>query len=125
MAEQSGAFSVALGALDTTGGVINQENDSGHDRYITRLVLHVTTKATAACTLDIGIDDAGDTVVDNLIDGLDVNTAAGSFDNIKNAGSNGLAGRVWPAGQFLTGSMKTGAAAGLVGTAYVEWINLV
>ena len=125
MAEQSGALKIALGALDTTGGIFNEENTDAHARYITRLVLHVTTKATAACTLDVGIDDDGATVVDNLIDGLDVNTAAGSFDNIKNPGSNGLAGRVWPAGQFLTGSMKTGAAAGLVGSAYVNYINLV
>lgn len=124
MPEGKGAYRCALSALDTAGGVLSLANPEGADIVVTRLVLNVTTKATAACTVDAGIAANGTTSSDNLIDGLDVGTAAGVFDNVDNGGTNGKAHQKWGSTEYLTASMSTGAAAGLVGYAYVEYIRL-
>lgn len=125
MAEQKGRYGpVALGALDTGGGVLSLLNPEGVDLIIPSggLLLDITTKSTAACTLDGGVGSGATTVYDTLIDGLDANAAAGTFDNIADKGTNG--GPVkWPAGEYLTVSMKTGAAAGLVGNAYIGYVR--
>lgn len=123
MSEQKGAYRVALAALDTVGGVVKVKNPVGVDVIIPSggLLLNVTTPATAACTVDAGIDDGGDVSADNLIDGLDVNAAAGQFDNAANPGTNGGPTK-WAAGEYLVISKASGAAAGLAGYAYVRWI---
>jgi len=110
----------ALAALDTGGGVASIANPYGVDVYITRLILDVTTAATAACTLDAGVAAAATTVADDLIDGVDVNTAVILTDNLVGGGTNGKGVVRWGAAEFLTVSMKTGAAAGLVGFLYFE-----
>lgn len=124
MSAQSGAYKKALAAVTGGGGVLSLANPEGVDLYVTRLILNITTPATAAATIDAGIAANGTTTDDDLIDGLDVNAAAGVFDNIKNGGTNGKAGQKWGAAQFLTISEKTGAIAGLVGSAYIEYIRL-
>lgn len=124
MSEQKGAYRYALAALDTGGGVLSLANPEGADVIVTRLVLDVTTKSTAACTLDGGIAAAATTVADDLIDGLDVNAATGVFDNIDDQGTNGQSVVKWGSDEFLTISKKTGAAAGLAGYAYVEYIRV-
>lgn len=121
---QNGAFKIALAALDAAGGVVSQANPEGVDIYITRLVIEVEEASDAAATLDAGVAADGTTLSDILIDGLDVNAAAGVFDNIKNGGTNGKAGQKWGASQYLTISKATGAAAGLVGYAYVQYFYL-
>jgi hypothetical protein len=115
---------VALAALDTGGGVFAWQNsEEGASIIITRIILDVTTVATAACTLDIGTTaTSAATVSDNLIDGLDVNAATGVFDNLGNAGTNGKTRQKLASGKWVTGRMKTGAAAGLVGSAYIEYL---
>ncbi len=113
---------VALTALETGGGVLSLLNPEGQTLIVTRLMIRVTTVATAACTLDAGIAAAATTLSDNLIDGLDVNAAVGVFDNIEDKGSNGKSRQLWTSTQYLTISMKTGAAAGLVGYAYIEYM---
>ena len=117
----NGAYKATLAALDTGGGVLSLANPEGVAVIVTSLVLDITTVATAACTLDAGIAAAATTVSDTLIDGVDVNAAIGTFDDQKNAGTNGSGSQKWAANQFLTVSMKTGAAAGLVGSAYVRY----
>jgi hypothetical protein len=108
-----------LAAADTGGGVFAW--NPGVACIVTRVVLHVTTESDAACTLDIGIAANGTTLNDTLIDGVDVGTAAGIFDNIEDAGTNGLARLAVTATQYLTASKASGAAAGLVGYAYVHY----
>ncbi len=121
MSAQNGALKVALGHADTAGGILALANPEGVDLIVTKLVLNVTTVATAACTVDAGIAANGTTSADNLIDGQDVNTAAGAFAE---AGTNGKRAKLWKSTEYLTASMKTGAAAGLVGYAYIEYIRV-
>ncbi len=123
MAEQNGALKVALGALDAGGGVLSLANPEGAELIITRLIVDVTTKSAAACTVDAGVAANGTTSNDTLIDGLDVGTAAILADNVENQGTNGLAVKKWGASQYLTISKATGAAAGLVGSAYIEYVR--
>ena len=121
---RSGVLYGDLAALDTGGGVIGIANPEEADLIITRFVLDITTKTTDACTLDGGPAAAITTLSDTVIDGLDVNAAAGVFDNIKNQAGSGLESERWESDEFFTLSMKTGAAAGLVGTYYIEYIRV-
>lgn len=114
---------VALAALDTAGGVLSVANPAGVDIIVTKVVLDVTTKSTGACTLDVGIAADGATSNDTLLDGVDVGTAAGLFDNVTNKGTNGKPQVKWGASQFLTASKATGSAAGLVGNAYIHYMR--
>lgn len=124
MGEQKGSYRAALAALDTVGGVLKLLNPEGVDLIIPSggLLLDVTTAATAACTVDAGIDSDGTTSADNLIDGLDVNAAAGQFDNIADKGTDGGPYK-WGATEYLVISKATGAAAGLAGYAYIQWVR--
>lgn len=124
MAIQVGRYKGTLAALDTGGGVFSVLNPEGVDLIVTRVVLDITTKATAACTLDAGPAAAATTLSDTLIDGLDVNSAAGVFDNIKNQAGNGLESERWESDEYFTISVKTGAGAGLVGSVYIEYFRV-
>jgi len=113
---------IPLAALDTGGGVLSWQNDEGGSIVITRVVLDVTTKATGACTVDVGTTaSSATTSSDNLIDGLDVGTATGLFSNLKNPGTNGKADQKLASGKWVTASMASGAAAGTVGYAYIHY----
>jgi len=122
MSAQSGAYKVALGHADTAGGILSLANPEGAAIIVTKLVLNVTTIATAACTVDAGIGAGATTKYDNLIDGQDVHSATGAFGSP--SGTNGLPAKLWPSDQYLTISMATGAAAGLAGYAYIEYIRV-
>ncbi|RLD07706.1 MAG: hypothetical protein DRI32_00445 [Chloroflexi bacterium] len=124
MSEQVGAYKVALADLDAGGGVLSLLNPEGADLIITKIVLDVTTPSTGACTVDAGVGAAATTVYDNLIDGLDVNAAVGVFDNIDDQGTNGQSVLRWESGKYLTISTKTGAAADLVGNAYIGYMRV-
>ena len=121
MSELKGCYRVALAALDTGGGVVGVANPEEADIIVTKVVIQTTTIATAACTLDAGIVAAITTVGANLIDGLDVNSAIGVFDNIDDQGTDGKASQKWDSDEYFTISKKTGAAAGLVGYVYIEY----
>lgn len=108
----------ALAAVDTGGGVLSIENDTLIDRLITVASVRVTTAATEACTVDMGVAAADTGSDDSLLDGQDVNAAAGIFT------APCITKVVWPAGEFLTISKATGATAGLVGQAIVEYVEL-
>ena len=113
---------VALAALDTGGGVLSWLNPEATGIIITKLIVDVTTKSTGACSVDAGTTTVSAiTAADNLIDGLDVGTTAGTFDTIDQAGANGKARAKLAAGGWLTISKDSGAAAGLVGFAYVSY----
>lgn len=115
---------VALGVADTPGGVLAWANPESGAIAVTRVLLDVTTKSTGACTLDVGVAANGTTSADNLIDGVDVAAAAGLFGNLGNAGTNGKTSQRMAAGTFLTASKASGAAAGIIGSAYVTYVVL-
>ena len=114
---------VALAAADAAAGVLSWQNPESSAIVITRMVLDVTTAATAACTLDVGTDGDGTGSSDVLLDGLDVNAAAGVFDNIADKGTNGKERQRLDAKggttDYVTASKASGATAGLVGNAYI------
>jgi hypothetical protein len=123
MSEQNGAYKVAIaGDGDTAGDVLSLANPEGADLIITRLVIQVTTASTGACTVDAGVAADGTTSADNLIDGLSM-AATGVFDNIEDQGTNGKSAKLWGASQYLTISRASGASAGLVGDAYIQYIR--
>ena len=116
---------VALAAVDTAGGVFAWQNPEAGSIVISRVEVNVTTVATGACTLDIGTTATNATTSsDTLIDGLDVNAATGVFDNITDKGTNGKSRQLLAAGKWVTASKASGAAAGLVGFAYVFYHTL-
>ena len=107
---------------DTGGAVLSWQNNTGGDIIITRFALDVTTKSTGASTIDAGTTATNATTSsDNLVDGLDTGAAAGYFDNVVNAGTNGKGGQRLASGKWLTVSRASGAVAGLAGYAYVHF----
>lgn len=111
---------VSLNAVDTAGGVFSFQ--PGVACIVERLVLDVTTQSTGACTVDAGISANATTLNDTLIDGVSV-AASGLKDNIEDKGTNGKARQRCSATQFVTGSVASGASAGLVGSAYIHYIE--
>lgn len=111
-----------VGGTDTAGGVLAVANPVGATVTITEVILVVTTKATDACTVDIGPAANATTLNDTLIDGLDVNAAAGNFDNISDAGGSGGRDVSWAASEYVTISTASGASAGLVGKLIINFI---
>jgi hypothetical protein len=112
---------VALGHADTAGGVVAWANPEGAAILVSRMVIDVNTKATGACTVDAGVAANVTTSNDGLLDGLDVGTAAGAFDNITDKGTNGKSRQKVTPSQFVTISVASGASAGLVGFAYIYY----
>jgi hypothetical protein len=108
-----------------TGGVIAWQNPEGATIIILRVLLHLTTVATAACTLDIGVTAVGATTSsDTLLDGIDVNSAVGLFDSMNAAldgGANALAQSL-ASGKWITIDEKTGDATGLVANLIIQYI---
>lgn len=116
---------VALAASDAGGGVFAWQNPEAGSILVTRVVVDVTTKTTGACTIDVGTTaTSASTPSDTLLDGLDVGTAAGVFDNLlaADAGTHGKTAQKLAAGKWVTASKASGAAAGLVGSAYIHYV---
>jgi len=115
---------IALSAVNTAGGVFAWQNDEGASIIVTGLYLNVTTKTTGACSLDCGTTaTSATTLSDNLINAVDVNSAAGVFDNITDKGTNGKSRQLLASGKWVTGSVVSGgASAGIVGFAYIRYI---
>lgn len=114
---------VPLTAVDTAGGVFAWQVPA--NCVVLRCILDVTHIATAACVLDIGYQGGATfdaTIVDTLIDGQDVNVATGLFDNLANAGTNGLAMLKAAVGKWVTGSVVSGASAGIVGSVGIFYV---
>ena len=119
---------VALAAADTAGGILSWQNPESSAVVVVRIAVDLTTKATAACTADFGTAADGTTSSDNLLDGVDLNAATGVFDNVDDHGTNGKSRQRLDAKggttDFITGSKATGAAAGLVGNAYIFYYEV-
>lgn len=113
-----------LAALDTAGGILSVANPFSKQVIVERLILNVTTFTAGACTADFGVGATGATSNDSLIDGINLATAAQIADNISTIGTNGKSRQLWGSSQFITGSMATGAAAGLAGFAYIGVLDL-
>ena len=119
---------VALAAADTAGGILAWQNPETTAILVLRILIDVTTAATAACTADFGAAANATTSADNLLDGLDVNTATSLFDNVSDGGTSGKARQRLDAKggatDYVTGSKATGAAAGLAGSAYIFYVQV-
>ena len=106
-----------LAAVDTAGGVFSWVNPETSDILVEYVAVKTTHVATSACTVDCGTTAASATTLsDNLIDGKDVNAAIGTFTNMESAGTNGKAGQRLATAKWVTGSVASGASAGIVGT---------
>jgi hypothetical protein len=112
---------VALAAVDTAGGVFAWANPAGAAILVHSVHLDVTTFTTGACTIDVGVAANATTLNDTLIDGASLATAAKTLNSATNAGTNGSMSRKVTSTQFVTGSVASGASAGLVGNAYIVW----
>lgn len=113
---------IPLVASDAAGGVFAWQNHHSEAVIVTRIVIDLTTKASGAGTLDVGMTaTSAATSADNLIDGLDVNAATGVFDNVENQGTNGTGAQKVASGKWVTASKATGNMAGIVGSAYLHY----
>lgn len=122
--DQTGMWRFDFTEGDGSGVIASCANPEGADVYIKRALCVVTTVATAAATLDIGIGTSISDDDDTLFDGLDVNSAAGVFDNLIAHGTNGLAGKIWLAENFLTIKEASGDVTGLVGYMLIEYTRI-
>lgn len=124
MSEQVGAYKAAITAVTgtTAGGALRIANPEGVDLIVTRVILDITTPATGAATMDVGIAANGTTSSDTLFDGVDVGTASAIFDNIDDQGTNGQSVLRWGSTQYLTGTASA-TLAGLVGNVYIQYIR--
>ncbi len=111
---------VALNAVNTAGGVFAFQ--PGVACLVERVILDVQMQSSGACTVDAGVAANATTLSDTLIDGVSV-AAAGPKDNIEDKGTNGKARQVCSASQWITGSVASGASAGLVGFAYLHYVE--
>jgi hypothetical protein len=125
MAAGKGAYSGSLTAATTTtgGDALNLANPEGEDLIITRFIINVTTPATGAANVDAGVAAAGASN-DELLDGVDVGSAAILKDNIEEAVDGNVAAAVveWPSDEYLTVT-PSASLAGLVGSYYIEYIR--
>lgn len=113
-----------LAASDAAAGVFSVANTYGTDLAVLRVVLLVSTHSTGACTVDVGQGSGSGSSYDNLIDDLDVGSAAGVFDNLGDPGTNGHTIQILRSGEYLNASRASGAAAGLVGTYAVLLVDI-
>jgi hypothetical protein len=101
--------------VDTAGGLLAWANPEGQTILITEVYLNVTTIASAACTVSVGVAANGTTLNAGLITGQDVRTAVGCFTGAGKA-------QQCTSSQFVTVSTASGASAGLVGNLYIGYI---
>jgi len=125
MAQGKGCLYGSLTAATTTtgGDALNLANPEGADLIITRFIINITTEATGAATVDAGVAATG-TSNDELLDGVDVGSAAILKDNIEECVDGTVAAAVveWGSDEYLTVT-PSATLAGLVGTYYVEYIH--
>jgi hypothetical protein len=118
----NGALKVPLVAAgDTTAGaVMAVQNEDDRDRIVTNLIIDVITPSDGVATIDAGM--SGETLANgnHLIDGLDVNAAAGVFSNHSDPGSQGASQYKWSAGLYIT-ITASADLAGFEGNAYLQW----
>jgi|GEM_PF-1377901 len=108
-----------------SGGVVAWQNPEASSILVLRATLNLTTVATGACTLDVGLTaGSATTTSDTLLDGVDANAAIGVFDSMDAAldtGANAHA-QLLAAGKWITIDEKTGDATGLVANLYIQYV---
>lgn len=108
-----------------TGGVVAWQNPEASSILVQRAVLNLTTVASGACTLDIGVTaTSATTSSDTLLDGVDANAAIGVFDSMDaslDTGANAHA-QLLASGKWVTIDEKTGDATGLVAKLYIQYV---
>ena len=123
---QAGRYKKAIAAITATtfagGEILGLANPEGEDLIITRFIFDVTTEATGGADADAGIAADATTSADDLLDGVDVGSAAALFDNIKDQAGNGEEAVAWDSDEYLT-ITPSASAAGLVGNVYIEYIR--
>lgn len=91
---------------------------------ITRCALLVSTVATGACKIDVGVTAvSATTAADNLIDGLDANAAVAAFTAGGGDGTNDRHVQSLATGKWVTVKEISGDATGGVYVLYVEYVN--
>lgn len=123
-----GCIKIALTAVTgtTAGGGGTIANPEGEDVMITRAWLDVTTPATGAANVDVGVGATAATSSDNLIDGQSVGgggTTDIRLDNIMDHGTNGKPIMRWGSTEYVTVTASA-SLAGLVGNLYVEYRHI-
>lgn len=119
--------SVQVPLADTgaaAGDLAAVENPTGTACVIVEAFVNLTTVATVAATVDVGVAADAATLSDTLLDGIDVNSATGVFTVGVNGGTNGKQGRPWAATQYVTASEASGNTEGLEGTLTVLYVDL-
>lgn len=110
-----------------TGGVIAWQNPEAGSILVLRTLCDITTVATGACTLDIGVTaTSATTTSDTLLDGIDANAAIALFDSMNAALDSGANAKAQSlaSGKWITIDEKTGDATGLVGNLYIHYQNI-
>lgn len=112
---------IALAAVDSGGGVFSWA--APYDAVVIRVVVVTTHVSNAACTLDVGSTTvSGTTSSANIIDGADLTTTAPATfttDTVALDGSQDC--QYVPSGNWVTGSVASGASAGLTGSVYITY----
>lgn len=120
-AQAAKVVKVPLGVGTAGGGVFSWQNPEGARIIIDRVVLDITTQSSGASTINVGTTTTSATTSsDNLLNALS-GAAAGTFDNVLNAGTNGRSRQALASGGWVTASQASGAVAGLVGNAYIHY----
>ncbi len=114
---------LVLNAVDSAGGVFSLENTTQETYIVDVSFINITTKTAGACTLDVGIAATATTLNDTLFDAADLGAAIDVLNNIDDAGTNGGIGVLWAPGEFITGSVASGASAGIVGSAMIRFVR--
>lgn len=102
-------------AANTNDQIFAIRNPGNTTLIVERVYLHVITRNTSgAATVDIGVAADGDTTSDNLIDGASIAGSNTIYNNITDVGSNGKSRQLIAAGQYVTATVASGDANGLV-----------
>jgi len=105
------------------GAVLAWQNPTGKAIMVHEPIIDLTTEATGAATVDIGVAADGTTTSDTLFDGLDVGAASGIFVAPAGAGANDAGTRRMTASQYITGTASA-TLAGLVGKIIIPYYIL-
>lgn len=109
---------VGLGAADTAAGLLSWQNPFGAPILVS-IVVDITTPATGAHVSQFG-QAATAAASGTLLDNIDTGTAATVYSSPQPATGKRVV-RVGT-GEYVTGSTNTGAAAGMVGNAFIEYM---
>lgn len=124
---ESPVFSFTADTLTGATGTVTTSvrssvtNPAGRPCIITGIAFVVTTAATGACTLDVGVAADASTVSDTLLDGIDVNASTGVKQTV---GTNGLQKRLWAAAECVNVNCASGTITGLVGYLHITYAVL-